>query len=72
MERGGQELGGSARFGWWSRAPGGWESPGMQQELPGASMARGMGRWAAAQGGSLGAHTLFWHLQGVASPLIAA
>lgn len=71
MERGWQEMGGSAPWGWWSQAPGGWESPGMQQELLRASTARWMGRWAAQQGGSLRAHTLFWHLQGVASLLIA-
>lgn len=45
--------------------PGEWQSPGMQQEPPDVSMARGMWGWAAAQGGSLGAHTLLWHLRGV-------
>lgn len=57
VQHGRQELGGSAP---WS-----WESSGLVQDVPG-----GMGRWVAAQGGSLEAHTLFWHSQGVASSLI--
>ena len=60
-EHGWQELGGSAPWGCWSQAPG----------VLGVTEDRGMGRWAAAQGVSLGADTLFWHLQGVARPLIA-
>lgn len=48
--------------------PGEWQSPGMQQEP--SDVSRGMWGWLAAQGGSLGAHTLLWHLRGVASPLI--